>query len=41
MDISGFKPYRATRWQTLIYLRLPAALPYFLRGVRIGAYAPP
>ena len=31
-----FKLYRATRWQTLIFLRLPAALPYFLGGLRIG-----
>lgn len=31
-----FKLYRATRWQTLIHLRLPAALPYFLGGLRIG-----
>jgi NitT/TauT family transport system permease protein len=31
-----FKLYRATRWQTLLHLRLPAALPYFLGGVRIG-----
>lgn len=31
-----FKLYRATRWQTLLYLRLPAALPYFLGGLRIG-----
>jgi NitT/TauT family transport system permease protein len=31
-----FKLHRATRWQTLIYLRLPAALPYFLGGLRIG-----
>ncbi len=31
-----FKLYRATRWQTLVYLRLPAALPYFLGGLRIG-----
>lgn len=28
--------YRARRWQQLIYLRLPAALPYFLGGLRIG-----
>ena len=34
--IDLFKLYRATRWQTLIYLRLPAALPYFLGGLRIG-----
>lgn len=26
----------ASRWQTLRYLRLPAALPYFLGGLRIG-----
>ncbi len=31
-----FKFYRATRWQTLRHLRLPAALPYFLGGLRIG-----
>jgi NitT/TauT family transport system permease protein len=34
--IDLFKLYRATRWQTLIFLRLPAALPYFLGGLRIG-----
>ena len=28
--------YRASRWQTLLRLRLPAALPYFLGGLRIG-----
>ena len=28
--------YRASRWQQLIRLRLPAALPYFLGGLRIG-----
>jgi NitT/TauT family transport system permease protein len=31
-----FKLYRATRWQMLLQLRLPAALPYFLGGLRIG-----
>jgi NitT/TauT family transport system permease protein len=31
-----FTLYRAARWQTLVYLRLPAALPYFLGGLRIG-----
>jgi NitT/TauT family transport system permease protein len=31
-----FKLYRATRWQTLLQLRLPSALPYFLGGLRIG-----
>ncbi|SFK52046.1 ABC transporter permease [Methylocapsa palsarum] len=31
-----FALYRASRWQTLTLLRLPAALPYFLGGLRIG-----
>ena len=31
-----FDLYRASRWQQLIYLRLPAALPFFLGGLRIG-----
>jgi NitT/TauT family transport system permease protein len=31
-----FQLYRATRWQTLLHLRLPTALPYFLGGLRIG-----
>jgi len=31
-----FKLYRARQWQTLLYLRLPAALPYFFGGLRIG-----
>lgn len=31
-----FQLYRATRWQQLRYLRLPAALPYFLGGLRIA-----
>lgn len=31
-----FKLYGASRWQTLRYLRLPAALPYFLGGLRIS-----
>lgn len=31
-----FKLYGASRWQTLLYLRLPAALPYFLGGLRIS-----
>ena len=26
----------ATRWQTLVYLRLPSALPHILNGLRIG-----
>ena len=31
-----FSLYRASRWQQLLYLRLPSALPYFLGGLRIG-----
>ena len=31
-----FELYGATRWQTLRYLRLPAALPYFLGGLKIS-----
>ena len=31
-----FQLYGASRWQTLRYLRLPAALPYFLAGLRIS-----
>jgi NitT/TauT family transport system permease protein len=31
-----FRLYGASPWQTLRYLRLPTALPYFLAGVRIS-----
>ncbi len=31
-----FRLYGASRWQTLRLLRLPAALPYFLAGLRIS-----
>ena len=31
-----FRLYGATRWQTLRLLKLPAALPYFLAGLRIS-----
>lgn len=31
-----FQLYRSSRWQTLLYLRLPSALPYFLGGLRIS-----
>jgi len=31
-----FRLYGASRWQTLVRLRLPTALPYFLAGVRIS-----
>ena len=31
-----FDLYGASRWQQLIYLKLPAALPYFMAGLKIG-----
>ncbi|MFP4297227.1 MAG: ABC transporter permease [Spirulinaceae cyanobacterium] len=31
-----FQLYQASRWQTLLYLRLPSALPYFLGGLKIS-----
>jgi len=31
-----FRLHNATRWQTLRYLRIPTALPYFLGGLRIA-----
>ncbi|HTJ56311.1 MAG TPA: ABC transporter permease [Devosiaceae bacterium] len=31
-----FDLYGASRWQQLIYLKLPAAQPYFMGGLRIG-----
>lgn len=31
-----FRLYGASRWRTLVDLRLPAALPYFLGGLRIS-----
>ncbi len=34
--VNLFKLYRASRWQTLRLLRLPAAMPYFLGGLRIS-----
>jgi NitT/TauT family transport system permease protein len=34
--VSLFQLYGAGRWQTLRYLRLPAALPYFLGGLKIS-----
>lgn len=34
--VNLFKLYRASRWQTLIHLRLPSAMPYFLGGLRIS-----
>jgi NitT/TauT family transport system permease protein len=34
--INLFQLYHASRWQTLRYLRLPSALPYFLGGLQIS-----
>ena len=31
-----FDLYGASRWQQLLYLKIPAALPYFMAGLRIG-----
>ena len=31
-----FKLYGASRWQTMLWLRLPSALPYYLAGLRIS-----
>jgi len=31
-----FQMYRASSWRQLLWLRIPAALPYFLGGLRIG-----
>lgn len=31
-----FELYGASRWQSLLHLRIPAALPYFATGLRIG-----
>jgi NitT/TauT family transport system permease protein len=34
---SYFKLNRASRWQTLVRLRIPSALPYFFGGLRISS----
>jgi NitT/TauT family transport system permease protein len=34
---SYFKMNRATRWQTLVRLRIPSAAPYFFGGLRISS----
>ena len=31
-----FDLYGAGRWQQLIYLKIPASMPYFMTGLRIG-----
>jgi NitT/TauT family transport system permease protein len=32
-----FRLHRASRWQTLVRLRVPSALPYFFAGLRVSA----
>ena len=34
--VNLFQLYGATRWQTMRHLKLPAALPYFLAGLKIS-----
>lgn len=34
--VNLFELYGATRWQTMRHLKLPAALPYFLAGLKIS-----
>ena len=34
--VNLFQLYGANRWQTMRYLKLPAALPYFLGGLKIS-----
>ncbi|MCF7687250.1 MAG: ABC transporter permease subunit [Cephaloticoccus sp.] len=36
-----FQMYRATKWQEIRLLRIPAALPYFFTGLRIAAVLAP
>ncbi len=35
--MSLFRLHHATRWQTLVRLRIPSALPYFFGGLRISS----
>lgn len=35
--LSMFRMYRSSRWQELIRLRIPGALPYFFGGLRISS----
>jgi len=34
--VNLFQLYKASRWQKLLYLQLPSAMPYFLAGLRIS-----
>lgn len=35
--VNLFKMYDASRWQSLMHLRIPTALPYFFAGLRISS----
>ena len=35
--LSMFRMYRTSRWQELVRLRVPSALPYFFGGLRISS----
>lgn len=39
--VALFRMANATRWQELIYLRVPGAMPYYLTGLRIAATLAP
>jgi NitT/TauT family transport system permease protein len=39
--VALFRMANATRWQELIHLRVPAAMPYYLTGLRIAATLAP
>jgi NitT/TauT family transport system permease protein len=40
-QVELFRLYRARRWQEVLLLRLPAALPYFFTGLKIAATLAP
>lgn len=40
-QVELFDSYRASRWQQLFLLRVPAAMPYFFTGLRIAATIAP
>lgn len=39
--VALFRMANATRWQELVFLRIPAAMPHFLTGLRIAAALAP
>lgn len=40
-QVELFRMWRTNRWQQLVHLRIPAALPYFFTGLRIAAVLAP